>query len=183
MSKTAGYVLLTVGLILGPGYFIYTRFYTGREITELPLEFHPDTAGRPRAIANLDLLPVMGPLTLIVNFTAAHGSTLSPPNTPRNHYRVRILLNGDTLLTRTFTLRAKRVEATPAEVFKQALPVLEIAAPGRYQLELVQEGASEMEIKQASVQVRTGVHHVNREAVATGIGLLVVGLAVILVAL
>ena len=40
-----------------------------------------------------------------------------------------------------------------------------------------------MEIKQASVQVRAGVHHVYGEVVAAGIGLLVVGLAVIVVAL
>ena len=183
MSKTAGIVLLTVGLILGPGYFIYTRFYTGREIHPIAPSISPRHGWGPRAIANLDLLPVMGPLTLIVNLTAAHDSTISPPDTPHIRYQVRFMLKGEALLTRAFTLRAVQVEATPAEVFKQALPVVKIATPGRYQLELLQEDAAGMEIKQASVQVRAGVHHVYGEVVAAGIGLLVVGLAAIVVAL
>lgn len=182
MSKATGWVLLTVGLILGPGYFIYTRFYTGREITELPLALQPISDQRARARASFDLLPEMGQVTLIINLTAAHGPTLSPPDTPHNRYLARIVLNGETVLTHAFTVRAIQVEATPAEVFKQALPVLRNVAPGEYRLELIQEGQAEMEVRQASVQVRAGVKHINPAVLAIGLGLLVAGAVVILLA-
>lgn len=182
MGKPVGLVLMIVGLIAGPGYFIYARFYSGREITELPLEFHPGMGRRAHAIAAFDLLPVMGPVTVIVNMTATHGPVLSPPNTPQNRYRARIVLNGETVLTHSFTLRSAQVEATPAEVFKHPLPVMKNLAPGEYKLELIQEGEAEMEIRQATVQVRAGVKHVNAAVLAIGIGLLVAGAAVTLLA-
>lgn len=182
MGKPVGLVLLIAGLIMGPGYFIYTRFYTGREISDLPLEFHLGKDGRLRAVATFDLLPIMGPVTVIVNLTATHGSTLSPPNTPRNRYRASIVRNGETVLTHSFTLRAIQVEATPAEVFKQALPVMKNLAPGEYKLELIQEGDAEMEITHAAVQVRAGVKYLNTAVLAIGLGLMAAGVAVILLA-
>ncbi|MGA7949724.1 MAG: hypothetical protein WCA45_06145 [Thiobacillaceae bacterium] len=179
MNKTAGWILLTVGLILGPGYFIYTRFYTGREITELPLSLQPISDRRARALASFDLLPVMGPITLTINLTATHGPTLSPPKRPRNRYQARVILNGETVLTHTFTVRAIQVEATPAEVFKVTLPVMTNLAPGEYKLELTQEDQAEMEIKQASVQVRAGVTQANPAVLAVGVGLLLTGAVII----
>ncbi|MGA7179681.1 MAG: hypothetical protein WBX11_08870 [Thiobacillaceae bacterium] len=181
VGKSAGIVLLIIGVILGPGYYIYTRFYTGREITELPLEFSAGPDGRPVAIARFDLLPVMGPVTVILNLTISYGPTLTPPNTPRNRYRARITLNGTTILSQPFTLKATQVEATPAQVFKHSLPVMSIKTPGEYRLELAQDGEAEMEIKQASVQVRAGVHYLNTTLLAVGIVLLSAGVYVILI--
>jgi len=182
VSKAAGLLLLAIGLILGPGYFIYTRFYTGREITELPLSLQPISGQRARALARFDLLPEMGPVTLIITLTAAHGPTLSPPDTPSYRYQARITLHGKTVLTHSFTVRALQVEATPAEVFKQALPVMKNILPGEYELELIQESEAGMEIRQASVQVRAGVKHLNAAVLAIGVGLLVAGVVVVLLA-
>jgi len=179
--KSAGIVLLIIGVILGPGYYIYTRFYSGREITELPLQFQRGTEGPPRAVASFDLLPIMGPVTVIVNLTAAHGPALSPPNLPSNRYWARIVLKGRTVLTHSFSVRAVQVEATPAEVFKQALPVMKNIVPGEYKLELIQEGEAEMEITQATVHVRAGVHFLNTTLLAAGIGLLAAGVIIILI--
>lgn len=181
MGKSAGIVLLIIGVILGPGYFIYTRFYSGREIIELPLQFQPQANGHLRTVASIDLLPVMGPVTIILNITTSHGPTLTPPNTPRNQYQARITFDGTTVLSQSFTLRATQVEATPAQVFKQALPVMTIKTPGKYTLELVQDGEAEMEVKQATVEVRAGVHSLNTTLLAAGIGLLAAGVIVILI--
>jgi len=56
-----------------------------------------------------------------------------------------------------------------------------IKTPGKYTLELVQDGEAEMEIKQATVEVRAGVHSLNTTLLAAGIGLLAAGVIVILI--
>lgn len=182
MSKPAGLALLILGLILGPGYFIYTRFYTGREITDLPLEFQQQGDGTSRAAAEFDLLPEMGVVTFIVSMTASHGPVLNPPNMPRNTYRARVTFNGDAVVTKDFTFKATQMEATPAWVFRQALPVMKIGTPGKYALDLVQKKDAGMQIIQASVQARAGVHHINQIALTTGIVLMVLGVVFLLLA-
>ena len=182
MTKPVGLMLLIAGLILGPGYFTYTRSYSGREITELPLAFHTGTDGRSRAVANFDLLPVMGPVTVIVYLTSTHGPVNSPPALPRNRYQARVTLGDKTVLTYPFSVRALQVEATPAEVFKQALPVMKNLVAGDYKLELTQQGEAGMEIRHAAVQVRAGVKYVNITLLAIGLVLLFAGVVVILFA-
>jgi hypothetical protein len=181
VTKPAGMVLLIIGVILGPGYYIYTRFYSGREITEQPLHFQQQADGGNRAVASIDLLPVMGPVTFMLSITASHGPTLSPPDVPRNQYRVRITFEDSTVLEQSFVLKAVQVESTPAQVFEQALPVMMVKAPGKYTLELDQEGEVGMEVKQASVEVRAGVHSLSTTLLATGIVLLAAGVFVTLI--
>jgi hypothetical protein len=178
-GKPAGLVLLMLGLILGPGYYIYTRFYTGREITELPLEFQTQADKTSIARVNVDLLPVMGPVTIIVNMTASYGPTLNPPDTPKNRYQATIMFNDEPVLAKSFSFQATQVESTPAQVFRHALPVMHVSTPGKYTLELIQEAGQEMEISRATIQVRAGVKSLNTSVLASGIALLVAGAALL----
>jgi hypothetical protein len=180
--KTTGVLLLIAGLVMGPGYYVYSRYYTGREITVKPLEFQQQKDGSAHAVAVTDLLPVMGPITFIVNFTASYDPSINPGVALRNTYHARVSFDDHTLLERSFTLMAAHQESNPAELFKQALPTIVVHTPGKYTLELVQDKDAGMQIRQAWMQVKVGVEHFNRNIFISGIVMLVLGIVVLVIA-
>lgn len=179
MGKSAGLILLILGLALGPGHFIYTRFFTGKLVMEQPLRFSLDASGQGRAEANVFLESAALPASLVLSFSATHGPVMSPPNTPQNHYRAGLLKNGEQVFEKSFTLRSSLVEATPAIQFSEAVMLPENLSEGNYVLTVLQEGEAEMDITAAKLQLRANVAQFDTSMLAIGFGLLAAGIAIV----
>lgn len=180
MGKPAGLVFLILGLVLGPGHYIYTRFFTGRVVLEQPLPFSADAGNRMQASLNLSLEPDMLPAEVILQFTATHGPVMSPPNTPQNHYRARLFKNGELVQEKSFSLQSKMVEATPAIPFSEAISLPSDLQAGDYRLAVYQEGEAGMEITGSRLQLRAGVGQADSNLLAIGLGLIAAGLVILL---
>lgn len=171
-----GIVLLILGLLLGPGYYIYARFFSGAVVATQPLPLARDTSGQRFEPVLLNLTPDMQPFGLVLRFDVSHGPTIQPTYTPRNDYRVRLLDGEQVVLDQPFSLQSPSVESTPSQVFQQALPLLQIDRPVSYRLELQAETEPQMTVNSADVQVRAQVRSPDYKLVAAGVALAVVGL-------
>jgi len=176
MHKITGIVLLILGLLLGPGYYVYTRFFSGDLIATQPLPV--DAAGQRFEPVLLRLVPDMQPVGLVLRFTVSHGPTIQPTYTPRSDYRVRLLDGERAVLDHRFSLQSPEVESTPSRVFQHALPVLPVERPVSYRMELSAENEPQMQVHSADVQVRAHVREPDLKLVAAGVALAVIGFLV-----
>ncbi len=175
MGKTPGILLLILGLLLGPGYYVYARFFSGAVVATYPLTAARDASGERFEPVALRLTPDMEPVALVLRFSVSHGATIQPTYTPRSDYRVRLLDGERVVLDERFSLQSPEVESTPSRVFQHALPPLPISRPVSYRLELAAEGAPQMTVHSADVQVRAQVREPDFRLVAAGVGLALLG--------
>lgn len=166
-------VLLMLGLLLGPGYYVYARYFSGQVVATQAM---PLSATRIEVV-NVAVSPDMNPIGLVLRFSAAHGPTPIPPNAPRNHYRARVMDGERVVLEQRFELIAPTVESAPLAQFQQALPVFDAERAATYRLELNAEGEAEMPLHSVDVQVRAGMRSPDYRVVAAGVVLLVLGAA------
>lgn len=179
MHKRTGIILLILGLLLGPGYYVYTRFFSGDVVATQPLPLARDGAGERFEPVLLSLAPEMQPIGLVLRFTVSHGPTIQPTYTPRSDYRARLLDGERVILDQRFSLQSPEVESTPSRVFQHALPVLAIEHAGSYRLTVDAEGEPQMTVHSADVQVRANVREPDLQLVAVGAALVAVGLLAI----
>ena len=175
MHKMTGIVLLILGLLLGPGYYVYARFFSGDLVATQALPLVRDTAGPRIGPVLLHLTPDMQQIGLILRFNVSHGPTPLPPNTPRNAYRARLVDGERAVMDHRFSLQSPEVDATPSRAFQHALPVLQVDHAASYRLELVDEGEAQMLVHSADVQVRAHMRQPDFKLVAAGISLAVIG--------
>lgn len=180
MKNSAGVVLLVIGLIFGPGYYVYSRFFSGKVVSTFPLTMKHQAADNHFAPLQLELAPDMGKIGLILRFQTGHGPVATPVQMPHNEYRAILRANNQTILDKAFTLSSSSVESEVMLNFSEALPVFRVEAHGIYQLEISQTGDTGMNLISADVQVRKDVVQSNDTLLTMGVGLLAVGVAVLL---
>lgn len=169
-------VLLILGLLLGPGYYVYTRYFTGQVVATQALPL----AGTRIEATNVAVRPDMNPIGLVLRFSAAHGQTINPPDTPRNAYRARLVDGERVVLDERFSLISSLVESAVALQFQQALPLFDAERAANYRLELSLDGDAQMQVSSVDVQVRAGMRAPDLRVVAAGLVLLVLGVVGVL---
>lgn len=176
MQKRTGVLILLLGLLLGPGYYVYARFFSGELVASQVLEID----GKHFAPIALSLDPNMGAIGLVLRFSVSHGPTPVPPDTPRSDYRVRVFEGERVILEQTFSLQSSEVESTPGRQFQRALPVLYVNHPGVYHLELAAQGEPGMRVHSADLQVRAHVREPDLRLLVAGGVMVAIGLATVL---
>jgi len=165
--------LLLIGFVLGPGYYVYVRHFSGQLMSTQTLPL----AGAQMEAVTLHLTPDMNPIGLVLRFSAAYGATAHPPNSPRNEYRAELLDGERVVLAHRFSLNATSVESTPAATFQQALPLFDADRAAEYRLSVQLQGEGAMQIHSADVQVRAKMRSPDWRLLALGGVLLVLGVA------
>ena len=179
MKNSAGVVLLVIGLIFGPGYYVYSRFFSGKVVSTYPLTVKHQAADNHFDPLQIELTPDMGQIGLILRFQTEHGPVTTPIQMPRNEYRAILRADSQTILDKAFTLSSTSVESEVLLNFSEVLPVFRAEAKGIYQLEISQTGEAGMNLIGADVQVRKDVVQPNDTLLTVGVGLLAVGAAVL----
>jgi hypothetical protein len=180
MGKAVGILLLVLGLALGPGSYLASRFFSGRVIAEAPLTFETGIDGRRHFRFAFSLPADALPAAVIIQASASHGPALLPADLPADTWTLRLLKDGVALRELPMHLQSTTVEATPALVFKESLSLDAAQGGGDYMLEIALPAAPRLTLDSARVEVRAGVTPANPSWLVAGLALIVAGLALIL---
>jgi hypothetical protein len=173
--KTISLLLLIIGLILAPAYWIYSKFYTGKQTAMLNLGKLEGPAEKWRS-PTFELLPDMAPVGLILHVNASFKPTsLDEGQPPQDRYLVTLIKEGQSAKPLPIVLKAgKNADANP--VFKEHLLFLQVVQGGHYQIEVTPASEPRMKIGQMRLEVRQNLQEPNSRVVTGGILLLVLGL-------
>lgn len=182
MRRKAGFWLLVIGLIVGPGSLLAGRFFSGYVVADAPLTFTAGADGSPQARFAFSLTDGELPAAVIVEASVRHGPALLAADPPVDRWTLRLMKDGSTLREQTMLLQSTLVESSPTLVFKEAVPLDAGDGGGDYVLEVVPQGAPRLALDAARAEVRAGVESVDRSWLAVGIALMAAGVALILFA-
>lgn len=165
-------LLIAIGLVLGPGYWIYAKFYSGERVQTLALQAVP---GGGLVTSGFPLRADMAPAGLILKAHGSFAPNMDEAKPPRNAYLARISRDGEPFKEVGITLAATSVsDSNP--VFVEHLLWLETVPPGDYQLLLTPKATPEVTLDQARLEVLAHIQEPDGRVVAAGALLLVVGL-------
>jgi hypothetical protein len=180
MGKAAGLLLLVLGLVLGPGSYLASRFFAGRVIVETPLTFETGIDGRLHSRFAFSLPADALPAAVVIQASADHGPALLPADPPGDTWTLRLLQDGHPIRALPMRLQSTTVEATPALVFKESISLDAAQGGGNYVLEITLPAAPRLTPDSARIEVRAGVTPANSAWLVGGLALLVAGLALLL---
>jgi hypothetical protein len=177
MGKAAGIALLALGFALGPGTYIFSKFFSGRMVFEAPLRFKVAPDGRQHAHIRFSLPTDALPATVVVQASASHGPALLPASPPGDTWRLSLRKDGRAVREQAIQLQSNMVEASSALVFKESLPLDTTLGSGDYALDIAQPSEPQLTLDSARVSVRAKVDPVNPDLVIAGLVLLAIGAA------
>jgi hypothetical protein len=180
MGKAAGLFLLVLGLVLGPGSYVASRFFSGRVIVEAPLTFETGIDGRLRSRFAFSLPADALPAAVVIQASASHGPALLPADPPGDTWTLRLLQDGHPIRELPMHLQSTTVEATPTLVFKESISLDAAQGGGNYVLEIALPAVPRLTLDSARIEVRAGVTPANPSWLIGGLALLVAGLALLL---
>lgn len=179
--KKLALVLIVCGLMVGPAYWIYAKFYTGSEATLLTLQ--PTAAGeanRPRIWQSgpFTLAQGMAPVGLVLLAQGHFSPNMDENQPPRDHYGATLSLDGVAAKPLYFTLGVKHVaDSNPA--FREHLLLMNKVQPGHYTLTVTPAAEPAIQIDRMQLQIRQNLEEPDPDIVMAGIGLLIAGLLVL----
>ncbi len=175
--KTVSLLFLVIGLILAPAYWIYTKFYTGKQTAMLTLTATPgtDKTATGWRSAPFSLQAEMAPVGLILHVDASFSPNMDEHKPPQDRYNVTISKQGEAAKPLLITLKTSNV-ANGNPIFKEHLLFLQIVQPGEYQVEVTPASETIMKIEKMRLEVRQNLSEPNSHVVTGGIVLFVLGL-------
>ena len=177
MRKPLSLVLLVIGLVLGPGYWVYGKFYTGSEA--LLMKLTADTPG-PDGIQHWRSEPFqlhtdMAPAGLIILAQGHFSPNMDENKPPKDLYTATLSKGEEAAKPLGFTLGVKHVsDSNPA--FREHLVLMHQIQPGDYRLEVTSVNPPSIQIDSMQLQVRQHLHEPDPRLVTAGIVSFVLGL-------
>jgi hypothetical protein len=169
--------LIVCGLVVGPAYWVYSKFYTGADaalVTLHPLETKPGLA-RVWQSEPFALTGEMAPAGLILIAQGRFSPGLDERRPPRDGYSATLARDGVAGNPLAFSLGVKYVsDSNPA--FREHLFLMQKVQAGRYVLTVRQAAEPAIQIDRMQLQVRRNLQEPNPDVVMAGLGLLVLGL-------
>jgi hypothetical protein len=175
--KKIALLLLIIGLILAPAYWIYSKFYTGKQTAMLTLDkvAGVDAEATIWRSAPFQLQTEMAPVGLILHLDASFDPTVDDHKPPIDRYNVTFSKQGESSKPLLITLKASN-SAEGFQNFKEHLLLIEKVQAGSYQIEVSPASDSIMKVGQMRLEIRQNLQEPNSHVVTGGIVLLVLGL-------
>lgn len=173
MMKTLSLLLLVVGLLAGPGYWVYAKFYTGSQAALVNLE---KRGGGPAwRSAEFTLSPDMAPAGLILHAGGHFAPNMDESKPPRDRYAAVLHKDGVAAKPLAFSLGVKHVSDSNPE-FKEHLLFLQSVQGGRYQLEVSPAAEPDIVLDRMRLEVRQHLHEPDSKVVTVGMVVMVLGI-------
>lgn len=169
VSMKMALVLVVVGLLLGPGYYVYQKFYTGRILHSIPLA--PASDGfQP---ASFVVGPEFGPIRIVLRASADHDPVID--NTPpRLRYTAEVRAEPGATASFPVEFVATSIESEFRE-FTAEIATLPVAQATTYHVSLRQVEPSGMSVRSAVLEIRGDVSEPDMRLVWGGVLLLGTG--------
>lgn len=176
MLKTLSLLLILAGLALGPGYWIYVVYFTGRVAQTVELRAGADGIWTSPGFR---LEPSMAPVGLILRAAGSFSPNMPDDQPPRDRYRA-VLHHGEATGTPIRIELGVKSIADSNPRFQERLLLLQRPQAGDYRLELIPESPVQIRLSDVQLDVRTQVQQTDNRIVAAGIGAIALGALLLL---
>ena len=180
--KMTSLILVLAGLLLGPAYWIYAKFYTGTQLLSVPLTAKTDAATGLQVwqSASFDMKDAAAPVGLILIAQGQFSPNMDENKPPKNTYGAILHRDGEASAPLNFILGVKHVsDSNPA--FREHLLLMHKVTPGNYDLTVEARSPAEIQIYKMELQVRQNLHEPDPRVVTGGIVLFILGILVLVV--
>jgi hypothetical protein len=183
--KRYGPLLLMLGLLLGPTYYIFCEYLSGEDsdtfvLTERAARWTlPDgtilhvSNGKAFRPVTLKLDPEMNRIAFRLTFEAAPAPSDTPKST--DEYQITLLQSDQPIFERALVVRLAPGGKTSVETDRFA-----VYYPGAYELLLQETGAPRVPVSQVTLVVKKNIDTLLLPLMWGGLAMLVVGLAITL---
>jgi len=130
--KTFSLLLLAAGLLLGPAYWIYAKFYSGSQAALVPLARVDAAAGTWRSV-EFKMTAEMAPVGLILKSQGSFAPNREESRPPKDLYAALLSREGESAKPLGFELNAGST-SNNNPTFKTHLVLFQSVKEGRYQL-------------------------------------------------
>lgn len=172
--KTISLILLAAGMVLGPAYWIYAKFYSGSQVALVPLTQLDAAAGTWRS-AEFNLSADMAPVGLILKSQGSFAPNMDESRPPRDLYAALLSREGESAKPLGFELSAGSVGNTNP-TFNTHLVLFQSVKDGGYQLEIKPSDSPGIPLQKVELEVRQHLVEPNPNIVMAGVLLLVLGI-------
>lgn len=172
--KTISLLLLAAGMLLGPAYWIYAKFYSGNQAALVPLSQVDAAAGIWRS-ASFNLSAEMAPVGLILKSQGSFAPNMDENRPPKDLYAAMLSRDGETAKPLGFELNAGSV-GNSNPTFNTHLVLFQTVKAGGYQLEIQPSGPPSIPLQKVELEVRQQLVEPNPNIVMAGVLLLVFGI-------
>jgi len=173
--KSISLLLLIAGLVAGPAYWTYAKFYTGSQVALLTL-----TKTEPAALASwrspeFTLTPDMAPVGLILLAGGSFSPNMDESHPPQDRYAATLFRDGTAAKPLNFTLGVKHVsDSNPA--FKEHLLFFQIVQAGRFHVEVTPAAEPDIKLDRMQLVVRQHLHEPDSKIVTIGMVVMILGI-------
>ncbi len=173
--KSISLLLLLAGLVAGPAYWVYAKFFTGSRATLVKLEKTGAEALAPWRSADFKLSPDMAPAGLILLATGSFSPNMDESKPPKDRYAATLFRGSEAAKPLTFTLGVKHVsDANPS--FKEHLLLLQAVQAGDYHVEVTPAAAPDIRLDRMELEVRQHLHEPDSTIVTVGMVVMILGI-------
>lgn len=184
MHNRFAVILIVAGLLMGPGYYAYSAFFSGTEVAEerlgakgerftlsdgSVLRFPKANAFEPVV---LDLAPEMNAVGLVLKLDITGDVRQEPVR--GNEYRVLLLADGNPLVQKKVSIQ-RGTNLGPGEVWHELVALVDVPVSGKYYFVLEESAPPELPVTAITVEVRRNVVQANRGIVWSGVAMLALG--------
>lgn len=173
--KTISLILLITGLLAGPAYWVYAKFFTGSRVALLSLERADAEAAAPWRSAPFTLSPEMAPVGLILHAQGSFSPNMMENSPPKDRYAATLYRDEEAAQPLNFTLGVKSV-ADSNPVFKEHLLFFKVVQAGQYRLEVAPVGEADIKLAHVQLEVRQHLHEPDNRIVTGGMVVMILGL-------
>jgi hypothetical protein len=175
--KIVLYLAILVGLILGPAYWVYGVFYSGRVAHSLVL--HAMAPGK-FVSQPFRVTPDMAPAGIILTAGGAFAPNLPDDQPPKVGYEARLSKNGAAFNSAKFALKAGSTGDTNPS-FKERLFYLEAPQDGQFSLELEAKTPETIKLDNVRIEVRAKLAEPDGRLVSAGMVLMIVAVLILVI--
>ncbi len=174
--KILSLLLLAAGILAGPAYWIYAKFYTGEQAMLLPLA-KVDTQDQSWSWRShtFQLSKDMAPLGLIFSAHGEFAPNMDESQPPKDRYAATLFKDGVAAKPLTFTLGVNHVSLSNP-TFREHLLLFQVVQDAVYQLEVTPITAPDIQLDHVQLEIRRNVLEPNNHIVTAGIMLLILGI-------
>jgi hypothetical protein len=174
MMKTVSLLLLATGMLLGPAYWGYAKFFSGNQALLVPLTRLDAAAGTWRS-AEFKLAAEMAPVGLILKSHGSFAPSMDENRPPKDLYAALLSRNGERAKPLGFELNAGSV-GNSNPTFNTHLVLFQAVKEGSYQLEIEPSGPPNIPLQKVELEVRQHLVEPDPNIVMAGVLLLVLGI-------
>ncbi len=178
MFKTLSLLLLVSGLFIGPIYWVYMVYFTGKAAQTIDLR--PGAQPGEWVSSEFQLTPEMGPVGLLLLASGSFAPNMDENKPPKDAYAASVFHGEQAGPPIRFQFDAGSVGNTNPR-FRERLLLLKQPQAGGYRVELAAAAPPDIQLDSVQLEIRSEVREPDNRLVAAGILLLAMGLLGLLI--